>query len=220
MHFASLDLRDPVFEAFGLAFSVQVVTLANVYGVDLAQTSAREEEPDYVVRSAGLAFADQPERAPGAVVLRIEREAQGKLRVRLRAKAPEPIRCTRLLLRGLATPLEVVECGEPRGASAVGEILARPKRLWLPLVTLRCDGELLAVHFEHRRVREMRFAVAIERTSERAGRGVLELVHEADASRAAREHAAPACVIARGDAVAGMREAASEAGVQAASSLS
>jgi hypothetical protein len=207
VHSASFDLRAPVFEAFGTLFSVQVVTLENVYGIDLAQTSAREEESAFVVRAAGLAFAGQQRRAPGVVLLRVEREAGGGLRVRLRAKAPEAIRCTQLLLRGLATPLEIVENGEPRPASALGEILAYPNRLALPLLELRCGGEPLGVRFEDRRVREKRFAVAIERTGERAGQGVLELVHEEDASLMAREHVAPPCVIARGAAVAGMLDA-------------
>ena len=204
MHFASFDLCDPVFEAFGFAFSVQVVTLANVYGPDAAQTSARHEDEAFVVRAAGLACAGQQERAPGAVVLRVENEPGGCLRVWLKAKAPEPIRCTKLLLRGLATPLEIVENGQARGASAMGEILAYPNRLPLPLLTLRCGGESLGVRFEDRRVREKRFAVAIERTGERAGQGVLELVHEEDASRFERELEAPPCVLARGDATGGM----------------
>jgi hypothetical protein len=207
VHFASFDLRDPVFEAFGLSFSVQVVTLANVYGIDPARTSARQEDAAFVVRAAGLAFAGQQQRAPGAVVLRIEPGADGSLRVWLKAKAPEPIRCSKLLLRGLATPLEIIEGERARSASPMGEILAYPNRLALPLLTLRSGGALLAARFEDRRVREKRFAVAIERTGERAGQGVLELIHEEDASRLAREHEAPSCVLARGGAVGGMLEA-------------
>ena len=207
MHFASFDLRDPVFEAFGFAFSVQVVTLENVYGIDPAQTSAREEEGAFVVRAAGLAFAGQQQRAPGAVLLRIEPEAGGGLRLRWRAKAPEPIRCSKLLLRGLATPIEILENDRARAASPLGEILAYPNRLPLPLLSLRCAGVPLVARFEDRRVREKRFALAIERSGPRAGQGVLELVHEEDASRFAREHEAPPCVIARGDAARGQHDA-------------
>ena len=207
MHFASFDLDDPVFDAFGFPLSVQVVTLSNVYGLDLAQTSARLEDDAFVVRAAGLSFAGQQERAAGTVLLRAEREAPGRLRVRLRARAPEPIRCTKLLWRGLALPLEIVESGQARRASGMGEILAYPNRLPLPLLALRSGGEPLAARFEDRRVREKRFAVAIERTGERAGQGVLELVHEEDASRFAREQEAPPCVLARGDATREMQEA-------------
>jgi len=100
VHFASFDLNAPVFDAFGFPLSVQVVTLSNVYGLDLAQTSARREDDAFVVRAAGLSFAGQQERAAGTVLLRAELEAPGCLRVQLRARAPEPIRCTKLLWRG------------------------------------------------------------------------------------------------------------------------
>jgi hypothetical protein len=106
------------------------------------------------------------------VALRAELEAPGRLRVWLRAKASEPIRCTKLLWRGLATPLEIVDDGQTRGASGMGEILAYPNRLPLPLLELRSGGVPLAARFEDRRVREKRFAVAVERTGERAGQGV------------------------------------------------
>jgi hypothetical protein len=207
VHFPSFDLRDPVFEAFGFAFSVQVVTLANVYGIDPERTRAHGEGGGFVVRASGLASAGQQERQPGSCELRVEPAPDGTLRVHLRAEAPEPIRCTKLVLRGLATPLEIVENGQARAASAMGEILSYPNRLPLPLLTLRCGGEPIAVRFEDPRVREKRFAVAIERIGERAGQGSLEIIHEEDASRFAREHEAPLCVIARGAAVAGMLDA-------------
>ncbi|MBM4337603.1 MAG: hypothetical protein FJ108_17080 [Deltaproteobacteria bacterium] len=207
MHVPSFDLRDPVFEAFGFAFSVQVVTLANVYGIDPERTRAHGEGGAFVVRASGLASAGQQERHPGSCELRVEPAPDGALRIHLRAEAPEPIRCTKLVLRGLATPLEIVESGAAREVREFGEILAYPQRLPLPLVTLRCGGEPIAVRFEDPRVREKRFAVAIERTGERAGQGSLEIIHEEDASRFGREHEAPPCVIARGDAVAGMLEA-------------
>jgi hypothetical protein len=34
VHFASFDLEDPVFEAFGLRLSAQPVTLENLHGID------------------------------------------------------------------------------------------------------------------------------------------------------------------------------------------
>ena len=193
---ASFDLSDPVFEAFGACFSVQVETLANVYGIDLAQTSAREEEPAFVVRAAALLRADGRSRAPGAVVLRIEPEAGGSLRVRLRTKAPEPIRSTTLLLRGLATPLALV-AGEV-AAAAIALLPGAPKRAPTAAFLLHCGDARLAVRIDARRGGETNAAVGLERSGERAGQGVLALVHAADTSGAAREHEAPTCVIARG----------------------
>ena len=71
MHVPSFDMRDPVFEAYGLSLSVQVVTFENIYGVDPGQTSARFEGQAFVVRSARLMRAGQWEKAQGAVLLRV-----------------------------------------------------------------------------------------------------------------------------------------------------
>jgi hypothetical protein len=76
-----------------------------------------------------------------------------------------------------------------------------------PLLLLRCGGEPLAVRFEDREARAKRFAVAIERSGERAGQGALEIVHVEAESRAEREHVAPPCVLARGGAASGMQAA-------------
>jgi hypothetical protein len=203
VHFASFDPCDPVFDAFGFRLSLQVVTLSNVYGVDPRLTSARSEGEAFVVRAAGLGWAGGQERAPGTAVLRAERETPGRLRVSLRAKAPEPIRCIKLLLRGLAVPLEIVEGGVARGVPPFGEILAYPNRLPLPLLELRSGGETLVVRFEDRRVREKRFALAVERSGELAGQAVLEIVHEEDSSAFGTELVAPPCVLARGAAAQG-----------------
>jgi hypothetical protein len=192
---ASFDLSDPVFEAFGVCFSVQVETLANRYGIDLAQTSAREEEPAFVVRAAALLRADGRSRAPGAVVLRIEPEAGGSLSVRLRAKAPEPIRSTTLLLRGLATPLALME--GKLALEAIALLPGAPKRTPTAAFLLHCDDARLAVRVGARSVGETSAAVGLERGGDRSGQGVLALVHACDASSLAREHEAPACEITR-----------------------
>jgi hypothetical protein len=191
---------DPVFDAFGFALSARIVTLSGVYGADLAQTSAREEEDAFVVRAARLLFAAQQEPAPGALLLRAEREAHGRLRIRLRAKAREPVRAVALFWRGLAAPLEIEEDGGLRAVGPEGVQLAWPGGLALPRVAARSAGELIAVRCEDRRGRAKRFALALERSGERAGQGVLELLHEEDAGALARELEAPACVLARGEA--------------------
>ncbi len=202
VHFASFDLRDPVFEASGFAFSVQVVTLENVYGIDPGQTSAREEDGAFVVRAAGLTWAGGRERAPGAVLLRVRPEGPGRVRVRvtLRAKAPEPIRCTKLVLRGLATPLAWVEPEGERTVGPLGECLAYPNRIGAPLVCVRAGKEVIGARFEDARVREKRFALSTERVGDRAGQGALELIHEDDATRFALETDAPPVVLSRGAA--------------------
>ncbi|HBZ69988.1 MAG TPA: hypothetical protein DEP35_09735 [Deltaproteobacteria bacterium] len=200
MHFPSLDMRDPVFDAYGLSLSVQVVTFENLYGVDPAQTSARFEGQAFVVRSAGLAWAGQREKAPGAVLLRVRPEGSGRFRVHVRAKAPEAIRCTKLLVRGLAAPLAWVDESGLRPVAPLGESLAYPHQLGAPLVCLRAGDETLGVRVEDARVREKRFAASLERVGERAGQGVLEVICEEGGPRPSRELEAPPVLIRRGAA--------------------
>jgi len=198
VHFASFDLQDPVFEAHGFVFSLQVVTRENIYGLDPSQTSARLEDGVFVVRAAGLTAAGGQLRAPGAAILRITPGKPGQVRVQMKGKGPEPVRCVKLLVRGLETPLHLVEESSERPVGGPGEILSYPNRLATPLLFVRAGGELLGVRVEDEDVREKRFALAVEKVGERAGQGVLECILEQDATRFAREFEAPPLVLGRG----------------------
>ncbi len=197
MHFASFDLRDPVFEAHGFSLSLQVVTLDNVYGLDPARTSARMEDGVFVVRAAGLTAAGGQLCAPGAAILRLTPGKPGQVRAALKAKAPEPVRCLKLLLRGLALPLRRLEDDGERPVGAFGECLAYPNALATPLLFVRAGTELLGVRAEDAQVREKRFALAQEKLGPRAGQGVLECILEQDATAFDREFEAPSLVLAR-----------------------
>jgi hypothetical protein len=222
MQFASFDLRDPIFEVFGLRISVQVVTLENLYGVDRDRLEIRREGDTAILRASGLAWAGQQERAPGEVELRVTRQPTPlRIRASARARAPEKIRCIKLLLRDLEMPLallrEDADAGEAaenneddkdnevnkdnkndnwREVPAGGEILAYPTRLPTPLILLRAGGRTIGARAEDGEVREKRFAVSSERVGELAGRGVLELIHEEAASRFAPEIQSPPFAIA------------------------
>jgi hypothetical protein len=198
VQFASFDLRDPVFDAFGFRLSLQIVTLENVYGLDPQQTSARHEGRGFAVRAAGLTWAGASERAPGAALIRVVPGGEGAVRVRVKARARAPVRCVKLLVRDLAPPLAWVEEAGQRAVGPFGEILAYPNRLPLPLVCLRAGEETLAARVEDTRVREKRFALAPERSGPLAGRGVLEVIHEEDAAAFGPELEAPPIVLARG----------------------
>ena len=198
MHFASFDFDDPVYEAHGFSLSLQIVTLANVYGIDPARTSARDEDGVWVVRAAGLRSAGGQATAPGAAILRVRPGKPGQVRVQMKAKGPEPVRCVKLLVRGLAAPLRLLEEGSERPVGGLGEILAYPNRLATPLLFARAGEELLAVRVEDDRVREKRFALALEKVGDKAGQGVLECILEEDAGRFDRELEAPALVLGRG----------------------
>ena len=151
------------------------MTLENLYGLDPARTSARQEGDDFAVRAAGLACAGQQLKAEGKATLHLRAAGPGRLRATIRARAPEPIRCVKLLLRDLATPLRVIEETGEREAPPSGEILAYPNRLPTPLLEIRAGAERLGVRAEDPEVREKRFALSSERIGPLAGRGVLEV---------------------------------------------
>jgi hypothetical protein len=196
VHFASFDLADPVFEAFGLRWSVQVVTLENLYGLDPARCEVERGGDVAWLRAGGLAWAGQQQRAPGEVELRLEREAPGRIRAASRARAPECIRCVKLLLRDLEPPLALRrESGAWQDVGRHGELVAYPRQIPAPLVVARAGTLPIAARAEDREVREKRFALFPEPFGPLAGRGCLELIHEQAASRFRPELEAPPFVI-------------------------
>jgi hypothetical protein len=208
MHFASFDLGDPIFDAFDLRCSVQIVTLENLYGVDPETVSIDREGDLCAVTARGLVRAGGQQRAPGEVKLRLERIGAGGVRAWIRAAGPEPVRCVKLLLRDLDPPLQVLRGdGDSHAVGELGELLVYPTLLPIPVVHLRAGGRRLGLRAEDERVREKRFALSLEKLGELAGRGVAELIHEEDGSRFAREIAAPPFVIARDADIADFDEA-------------
>lgn len=198
MHFASFDLEDPAFEAHGFTFSVQVVTRENVYGLDPTRTSARMEDGIFVVRSAGLRAAGGQVAASGAAIVRVTPGRPGQVRVHTKARAAEPVRCVKLVVRGLATPLWRIEDGAERAVGVAGEILSYPNRLATPLLLVRSGEDRIGLRVEDDRVREKRFAIVVERLGPYAGQGAIECIFDEEATRRSRELEAPPVVIARG----------------------
>lgn len=196
MQFASFDLEDPVFSAFGLQLSIQVVTLENLYGLAADRIEVHESADYFELRAERLAWAGQQEQAQGFVELRIDRTPKGELRAVIRAGAPEPIRCVKLLVRDLDAPVEVAPSeGKRRVVGEHGELLAYPRTLPTPLLFIQSGGALLGLRAEDERVREKRFAVSVERTGPLAGRGVVELIHEEDASQFSKELTTPSWIL-------------------------
>lgn len=197
MHFPSFDLADPLFDAYGLRFSLQIATLENVYGLDPGRTSARLEGDDFAVRAAGLACAGQQVAADGKATLHLRAEGPGRLRCTLRVRAPAPIRCVKLLLRDLPAPLRLVEEGGEREIGGGGEILQYPNRLPTPLVVARAGPSTFGLRVEDPELREKRFALSVERTGALAGRGAIELVLAEDATQHGRDFVGPPVLIER-----------------------
>ena len=189
MQFASFDLRDPCFEAFDLRCSVQLVTLENLYGLDPKGMRIERKGDAVEVHASGLTWAGRQQRSPGEAVIRFSDDGNRRVRVTMRAHAPEPIRCVKLLLRDL---------GEPAEAPEHGRLWSYPKQIPAPLICERFGDEAIGVRAEDPRVREKRFAAYRERFGEHAGRGVLELIHEESAPDFATSIESPPFVVTRG----------------------
>ena len=107
MHFASFDSGDPLFDAFGLRLSAQLVTLENLYGIDPAHARVETSADRVRIVAGGLRGAGGQLAAPGSFELIVEEAARDVLRLRAVATAGAPIRCVKLLLRDLDPSLEV-----------------------------------------------------------------------------------------------------------------
>jgi hypothetical protein len=201
MQFASFDLADPAFEAFGRSFSFQLVTLENLYGLDAARTRVETSGDRLHLRCDGLTWAGGQQRAAGRFEARLERVGPERLRATLRGEAPEPVRCLKWLVRDLDPDLAVRSSdGGETPVGRFGELLEYPTRLPTALVRFRAGREALALRAEDPRVRPKRFAVSQERLGPLAGRGVAEWIHEEEATRFARTLEAPPLWLAAGQA--------------------
>jgi hypothetical protein len=201
MQFASFDLADPVFECFGRSLSFQLVTLENLYGLDPARTRVRTSGDSWELACDGLRWAGGQQHAEGALEASVHRAGGERLRLRLRARAPAPIRCAKWLLRDLAPELLVRRSdGSETAVGRLGELLEYPTRLPAPLVRFRAGGERLALRAEDPRVRPKRFAAFVERVGPLAGRGVVEWIHEEEATRFAPTLETPELWLASGAA--------------------
>ena len=199
MQFASFDLGDPLFECFGRTLSVQIVTLENLHGLDPVRTEVVRSGEAIRIRASGLASAGQQERAAGEAEIEVVREGAERLRVRIRAGAAAKIRCAKLLVRDLDPALAIVgEDAAPRPVGSFGELFEYPTRLCAPVLRLRAGADLLGLRFEDARVRPKRFAAWVERVGPLAGRGVVEMIHEEDATRFGSEIDTPDFVLASG----------------------
>jgi len=199
MQHASFDLRDPVFDCLGLALSVQIATLENVYGLQASSVRVQGGDDRVTVRCNRLAWAGQQEEASGNLDLQALRNPDGSLRLGVRARAGSPIRCVKFLVRDLDPEVSIAAPGvEPALAGRQGHVLHYPAQLPAPVVEIQSGGQKIAVRIEDSRVTPKRFAVWVERHGPLAGRGVAEIIYEQEATKFAGELAIPGIVIEPG----------------------
>lgn len=199
MQFASFDLDDPVFDVLGLRLSAQIVSLANLYGLDPARTRVEGGDARVRVKSDGLRWAGGREPADGSAEIVVERRGADRWRLAMSARVPEagPLRCVKLVLRDLEPP---------QGLPSHGELFSYPQRLPAPVLQARFGADLLGVRCEDSRVRETRFARYAERVGPLSGRGAFELIHEETASEFGPSIASADFWLARGAAAAALED--------------
>jgi hypothetical protein len=203
MQFASFDLADPVFECFGRRLSFQLVTLENLYGLDPSRVRVRTSGDGFELSAEGLTWAGGQQQVEGALEASVQRVDAERLLLRVRARAPAPIRCVKWLLRDLEPELFVLRSdGSEAAVGRLGELLEYPTRLPVPLVRFRAGRERLALRAEDPRVRPKRFAAWVERVGPLAGRGVVEWIHEEEAPSFGPALETPGLWLASGGAAA------------------
>lgn len=199
MQFYSFDLNDPLIEIDGWNFSFQLITLENVYSLDSRSLRVETTADGWVVTCAGLSWAGQQRRAPGAFRAVFMREGDRRLRLRIRAGAPHKIRAVKLLARGLPEIRVLDALFQPRDVPASGILDRYPNQLRLPLALAELpDGERVGFRCEDPTVRAKRFAACRERMGSLAGSYTFECIHEEDARHFATEIDVPDWIIERG----------------------
>jgi hypothetical protein len=184
MQLTSFDLKDPLFDCFGLAVSVQVVTLENLYGLEPSRVRIRRGDDRLDVHCNQLTWAGQQEEASGQVDLLALRIPDGSLRLRLRAHTGSPIRCLKVLLRDLDPGVSIAAPGvDPVEAGRSGCLLHYPTQLPAPVAAIEAGGQRIAVRIEDTRVTPKRFGAWVERFGPFRGRGVAEIICEQEAAK-------------------------------------
>lgn len=199
MQFASFDLGDPVFDLCDLHLSVQLVTLENLYGVAAGDTEIHPTPEGVVLRARALRWAGGREPAGGEVTVTAVQSDGGAVRLRACARAPAPLRSIKLVLRDLDPALAAspdAAAWTPVGEH--GELFGYPGRLQTPLLFVRAGERTFGLRAAERRVREKRFTLARERLGPLAGRGAIELVHDAEATAFAPALETPDWTVAPG----------------------
>jgi hypothetical protein len=202
MHHTSFDLKDPVFDCHGLAVSLQIVTLENLYGLPASRVRVQSNGDRIDVRCDRLAWAGQQEEASGSADLQAQRSPDGSLRLSVRARCESPIRCLKILVRDLDSEVSIAAPGaEPAPAGQSGCVLHYPTQLPAPVVGIREGSQQIAVRIEDTRVTPKRFAIWVERHGPLAGRGVAEIICEQEATKFGNELTISGLVIEPGVSV-------------------
>lgn len=197
MHNYSYDMRDPVYEIDGFKFSVQIVTVENVYGLNPAKTALIRENNGWKLECAELSWAGQQETAEGRLVLTASRNGNNQLEVELYAEAEHNIRCVKLIVRDLGE-LNIYEPDSGREVSvknsedktaAEGKVYYYPYNAQKYMYNLKAPvffvkdnrSRMLAFRCEDHKVRAKRFVVYAESFGRLKDTYSVELIHEESA---------------------------------------
>jgi hypothetical protein len=160
----SYSPQDPVFEAYGYRFTVQLFTYENVYGLDGSRTTCIKTGNITTITCTGLTWAGQQERCDGAVRIRVTSDDSGAARFSISAEHTKMLRCVKLRLHGLPRgPIVSLRETDERHIDEGGIILRYPNgwhHLQTAMVVMRARSSQDFLYFRSLddEVREKRFA--------------------------------------------------------------
>ncbi|PLS01051.1 DUF6259 domain-containing protein [Neobacillus cucumis] len=191
----SFDMKDPVYEIFGLKVSIHIHTMENTYSLSPEKTIVELNNQTITIACSQLSWAGQQQRANGKFSLSAFRNDRDQIEFQMSAEAEQKIISIKLMIRDLP-PVSIYDADTgsdiPINVSeslvqASGQIFYYPynafkynNNLKLPVFFLknRESGNLLGVYSQDHKVRAKRFVVSEEVQGEYKGKCCLELIHE------------------------------------------
>lgn len=203
MQFYSFDLHDPIFEIDNWSLSFQIITLENIYGLDVDHTTLTGDEKGWHLSCTRLQWAGGQQYAPGNLTAIITRQDDDTLRIAITAQAPHKIRAIKLLLRDLPAFTVQDMLDQPRDVPHEGLLDKYPNPLRLPLVFIQFDNRIIGLRSEDPHARAKRFAYYQQRMGDLTH--TIECIHEEDARWFDTSITVPDWIISRNASIADFR---------------
>jgi hypothetical protein len=192
MQFYGFDFRDPIFNVDGWKLSFQVITLENTYGLDPNEITIDNKDGDWRLECDGLSWAGQQQRAEGSLAVTACRNDQGQWQLDISSMAMQPIRCVKVLVRGL-NPCTIYDytARDEVPLDKKGSVYYYPYNAYQYMNNLKspvffvneASKGLLGFSCLDHKVRAKRFAAYEEKMGELQGTYTVELIHEESATQ-------------------------------------
>ncbi len=177
----SYDQKNPVYDIFGTAFSLEIFTHENVYGIDPGRTELTIEGDRAILTARGLTWAGGAESCEGGAMFLVEKTASG-LTFKLEAAHREKLRAAKVIVHRQRGVSVTSDHSEDFPIMPGGMTFDYPHwnifMLKMPIVFLKGDDGYLSFSSLDDEVSPKRFSFIP------GGDGVdVELIYEAPATR-------------------------------------